>query len=170
MANDEEQRQDPASYKELGFEALRGAAAGAVATGTMSGLMLAAQEAGFMGQQPPEKIAEAALDAAEVPAPGPTDEVLATLLHFAFGASCGALFQTVRARLHSPEQLQDEPLAEPVVEGMAFGTLVWLVSYLGWVPALRSMPEPSRDRPGRPEAMILAHLVYGATLGACTRR
>ena len=170
MGTDDEQRQGFADYREMGFEALRGAAAGAVATGTMSALMLAAQETGFMGQQPPEKIAEAVLDAAEVPAPGPTDEALAIFLHFVFGASCGALFQTVRARVHAPEQLRDEPAMEPVVEGMAFGTLVWLVSYLGWVPALRIMPAPSRDRPGRPETMVLAHLVYGATLGACVRR
>jgi hypothetical protein len=166
----DEQRQNGNGYAPLGFEVLRGAAAGAVATGVMSAFMLAAQQAGLMGEQPPEKIADTALDAADVPAPGPTDEALAVVLHFAFGASCGALFQAVRSRVHPVEQLDDEPEWEPVAEGAAFGSLVWLVSYLGWLPALRIMPAPSRDRPGRPESMLLAHLLYGATLGACVRR
>ena len=53
------------------------------------------------------------------------------------------------------------------VNGVAlFGIAVWAVSYAGWVPKLGLMQPPSRDRPGRPTAMILAHLVYGATLGA----
>jgi len=40
------------------------------------------------------------------------------------------------------------------------------VNYAGWIPKVGIMPPPSRDRMGRPTSMILAHVVYGATLAA----
>jgi len=49
-------------------------------------------------------------------------------------------------------------------------SLVWFVSYQGWVPALGLLPPAHRDRPGRPATMLIAHWVYGATLGACLGR
>ena len=42
---------------------------------------------------------------------------------------------------------------------------VWIASYVGWVPAAGLMPRPSRDRPGRPTSMVLAHWIFGGTLG-----
>ena len=54
----------------------------------------------------------------------------------------------------------------PLLQGIVFGSAVWFVSYMGWVPALGLMPPPHRDRPGRQLVMVLAHWIYGATLGA----
>lgn len=134
---------------------LYGATAGTVATAPMSLLMLGAQKAGLMGKQPPEKITEAALHEAGQPVQEPVEDLLSVVNHFAFGAVAGALYGGVR-RDHISQ----------VAQGIVFGTGVWTVSYMGWVPALRIMPPATRDRKGRPESMLAAHLVFGACLGA----
>ena len=136
-----------------------GALGGALGTATMSAVMLAARRAGISGQLPPERITEAALDAAV--GAGARDErtleLLSTLTHFGFGIGIGALFGVLHRRLHPP--------AGARLHGIVFATLVWLVSYRGWIPALGLLPPPERDRPGRPVTMVLAHWVYGWTLG-----
>jgi hypothetical protein len=133
-----------------------GACAGGLATVAMSAVMKMAERLGLMGKQPPEEITESALAAADVePANAPT-KALAVVAHLGFGGLAGALYgcaQWVR------------PPRFPVARGIGFGLLVWTVSYRGWVPALRIMPPPERDRPGRPESMVAAHVVYGAALG-----
>ena len=60
-----------------------------------------------------------------------------------------------RARRFAPEP----------IPGILFGTLVWAVSYAGWVPAARILPPPQDDDPERVATMIGAHVVYGAVLG-----
>ncbi len=45
-----------------------------------------------------------------------------------------------------------------------FGVVFWIIPLLGL------MPPPDRDRPGRPVVMVLAHVVYGLTLGAVVGR
>jgi hypothetical protein len=57
-----------------------------------------------------------------------------------------------------------------VLQGVAFGSGVWLVSYMGWVPWLQIMPPAHEDRPGRPQTMLAAHWVYGGVLGALSGR
>lgn len=133
---------------------VRGAAAGAVATLAMSAEMLAAQRLGSMGRQPPEAIAAQVTGDPDSAA----TRVLAAAAHLAFGAGGGALYALLAARRPGP------------VSGTAFGLGVWTASYAGWVPALGILPPPDRDRPGRPTAMILAHVVYGAALGGLVRR
>jgi len=135
---------------------LDGVMGGGIATVGMSALMLVAREAGLMGEQPPEKITAMALDAVEIEDPDEaTQDVLASLLHFGIGT--GALFAVLHCRL---------PFRVPAaVHGVVFGSLVWLLSYQGWVPALGIMPSASRDRPDRPRVMLVAHRVYGAILG-----
>ena len=139
---------------------LRGAVAGTVATGLMSALMIAARKAGLMGAMPPEKITARFLDRAGIRRSREQQDALATAFHFAFGAGGGALYAAALRRAPLP----------PILRGMAFGTAIWAVSYMGWVPALGIMPPPDRDRPGRPVAMLLGHLVYGGALGALARR
>ncbi|MCA1665862.1 MAG: DUF1440 domain-containing protein, partial [Thermomicrobia bacterium] len=56
------------------------------------------------------------------------------------------------------------------LHGMVFGSLVWVTSYQGWIPALGIMPPASDDRPDRPRVMFLAHLLYGALLGTVVAR
>ena len=135
-----------------------GAIGGGIATAAMSALMLAAQKLGLMGKQPPEAITEAALDAGGAHnRDEETENVLASVLHFAFGMGMGVLFGLLRRRLP-----HDVPAT---VDGIVFASFVWVSSYEGWVPALGILPAASEDRPGRPQSMYLAHVVYGAVLG-----
>jgi hypothetical protein len=140
-----------------------GAAEGAAATLAMSAVMLAARRAGWLGEPPPRRIVRLALRrAGAAPRREGTKDVLGAVTHLAFGAAAGALFEAGWAR-------QGRRGAGPLA-GAAFGAAVWLVSYAGWIPALRILPPPQRDRPGRPGWMLLAHLVYGAALGALADR
>jgi hypothetical protein len=129
----------------------------------MSLLMMGAKRAGLMGTQPPEKItARLMARAGWRRRSRESQDVAAALLHFAFGAGAGALFAGLRRAL---------PLPLPaVLQGVAFGSGVWLVSYMGWVPWLQIMPPADEDRPGRPQTMLVAHWVYGGVLGALSRR
>jgi hypothetical protein len=136
----------------------RGAAAGAVATAAMSGLMLAAGRAGLVGRQPPEAIVRraGALTAGEPR--GRLADVLATAAHLGFGVGTGAAYALL------------PPPRRPVLRGVAVAQAVWVVSYAGWVPAFGALPPAHRDRPGRQEVMVAAHVVYGAVLGALDAR
>lgn len=140
-----------------------GALGGVVGTAGMSAFMLAAGKAGLMGEQPPDKIAGAVLDAADIHMREEEEQdALAMLLHFGFGISCGALFGVLHRRL---------PFRVPAaLEGMIFAFLIWATSYQGWIPALGIMPPASRDHPRRPLTMILAHFIYGALLGTVVAR
>ena len=137
--------------------ALRGAAAGALATVAMSGIMLVAQRTGLMKKLPPEKILERTLDKLHIRRSESAEDTTATVSHFGYGMVAGALFSSViKGRLF---------LKHPVTEGILFGGLVWAGSYFGWVPALGAMPPPSRDRRGRTVSMVSAHAVFSAVLG-----
>jgi hypothetical protein len=148
--------------------AARGFAGGVVATVAMSAVMLGAQKLGLLGEMPPRKITDALLGVVGLrgKTPKPARRALATLNHFAFGGACGALFGLThdvwRVRAASTSGVRGH--RAPVAAGLAFGTAIWAVSYAGWVPALRIMPTPKSDRPGRPASMVLAHWVFGAVL------
>jgi hypothetical protein len=133
---------------------LRGAGAGAAATIAMSAPMLAAQRLGLMGRQPPEAIAAAVTGDPD----SKKTDVLAVAGHLAFGAGSGALYGLAAGRRAGP------------LTGLAYALGVWAASYQGWLPALGILPPADRDRPGRPAAMIVAHLVFGGTLGRLLRQ
>jgi hypothetical protein len=134
-----------------------GALSGLAATTTMSLLMLAAQRVGLLGEPPPRRLTRRILARLGPVVPrGRALDSAATVAHFAFGASMGGLFGLAPGR----------PTA---ARGLLFGLGVWAVNYAGILPRLGLMPPARRDRPGRPASMILAHLVYGATLAACQR-
>jgi|GEM_PF-346317 len=149
--------------------AAAGVAAGIAATAVMSAFMVGAQKLGVLGRMPPRKISDALLGALGVrrKTPEPLRRVFATVNHFAFGATCGALFGA-GARLARGRAAADVPIT--TLAGVGFGTLVWATSYMGWVPALGIMPRPSNDRFGRPTTMVLAHWIYGGALGALVAR
>lgn len=137
--------------------------AGAVATLPMSAVMLVAGRIGAMGTQPPERVAEKAMDAAGVDDVSEREQdVTASFAHLAFGAGGGAAFALLRRRLDLP--------VPPVIQGVAYGLAVWATSYQGWIPALRILPSADDDRPGRRRTMIAAHVVYGGVLGALESR
>jgi uncharacterized membrane protein YagU involved in acid resistance len=76
--------------------------------------------------------------------------------HFGFGAATGALYAPWARRL--------DPLP-PLLEGTLFGLGVWLVSYMGWLPAVGLFGPATRDAHRRAALMIAAHVVWGAALG-----
>jgi uncharacterized membrane protein YagU involved in acid resistance len=145
-----------------------GAAAGAFATVVMSGAMIAAERVGLMRRMPPEEISERAVERVGEHVDRPQEasrqvvDFLAPVAHVAFGVAAGALFDVLSRQLRPP--------LAPVLQGTLFGIAVWLVSYFGWLPALRLMPPAHRDQPGRQPAMLAAHLVYGAVLGGVAGR
>jgi NAD(P)-dependent dehydrogenase (short-subunit alcohol dehydrogenase family) len=77
--------------------------------------------------------------------------------HFGFGASLGLAYGLL------PER------AQTTAGGGLFGLTVWAANYAGWLPEAGLMPEPSRDRPGRSAAMIVAHWVFGRALARTYR-
>lgn len=139
---------------------LLGARAGLVATALMSLLMLAGKAAGLTGRLPPAKITDEATG--ELPPARQPDrddrDAIAAVIHFGFGSVAGALFGLGAAGLRRTW------LSSAL--GIAYGTAVYAISYLGWIPALNLMPPATEDRPGRTLTMLAAHWVYGATLGA----
>ncbi len=153
-------RAEPSTRDQPATALVRGAADGVVATAVMSAAMLLAKRSCAMGEMPPEKITARFLNRAGVPRTAEQQDALAIAFHFAFGAVGGACFRLAAARIPAP--------AVPL--GMAYGTGIWAVSYMGWVPALRIMPPADRDRRGRQLAMIAGHLMYGSTLGLLVAR
>jgi NAD(P)-dependent dehydrogenase (short-subunit alcohol dehydrogenase family) len=135
-----------------------GAAAGIVATGAMSLLMLAAKSLGALGEPPPRRLTRRLLSPLGALRPrGRALNAAALAAHFAYGASVGSVFSLLPRRLTTPSG------------GALFGLGVWGLNYALALPELGLMPPPRRDRLGRPTTMIAAHLAYGATLGAVQR-
>jgi len=126
----------------------------------MSIVMKISERAGLMGQQPPKRIVERGMaSAGEPPNPDAVD-ALAGIAHLVFGTVSGAVFGLV---------ISSQPrIAHRFA--MPWALAIWLVSYFGWIPALRLLPPPPQDRPGRAWTMLVAHVVYGATLGALWRQ
>ena len=140
--------------------AANGALAGGVATLLMTALMKAYQATGlFRGPIPPTRITRAALDV--VGAGNEVDDETETAVmaagHWGYGMACGALFGVLHTRIRPP--------IPTAVHGTLFGLLIWALSYMGWVPAAGIMPHPARQNPAQAFMPLLAHVVYGSTLG-----
>ncbi len=130
---------------------VRGAAAGAVATMAMSEHMLGRPSVNAIGEPPPERIADAVLPGRSAKERG----IAATVIHLGIGIGGGALFGLLRhGRRSGP------------VAGALFGLGVWAVGYEAVVPALGVLPPAHRDADPRRAALLQAHLLYGAILGA----
>lgn len=138
-----------------------GALGGLAGALTMSTLMLAARRARLMGRLPPERITQRVFFRGLRQIPRQREKnALAALLHIGFGVAGGTLFGLARRRVLSQFNL----LALSTV-GTAYGSLIWLVSYMGWVPVLDLLPPAHKDRTDRQIVMLVAHWIYGATLG-----
>lgn len=144
--------------------AIRGALAGIPATFAMSIPMLAAKRFGLISKQAPEQLMSETLARAGIhdPTGGRATDALAAASHVGFGVGAGAIYGALETR--RPRRM---PAA---VAGMAFGALVWAVSYMGWIPALGLMPAPDEDEPARPILMFGAHILFGAVLGKLVER
>ena len=71
--------------------------------------------------------------------------------HFGYGAAMGGLYSLLFARMPLPR----------FAKGMMWGLLVWLMSYLGWLPAANILPPATEHSNRRNILMIVAHLVWG---------
>jgi XapX domain-containing protein len=145
--------------------ALDGTVAGAGATTLMTGFMKGSQWVGYYRDEiPPEKVTKGILRQAG--AGSAVDEeheqnLLATIGHWGFGMAAGALFGV----LHTILRL---PIPAPV-HGTIFGLLVWLVSYMGWIPAANLIPPPTQQQREKARMPFYAHIVFGLSLGALFR-
>jgi uncharacterized membrane protein YagU involved in acid resistance len=79
---------------------------------------------------------------------------LSLAAHFGYGASVGALYETVAQRIP----------ARPLTRGIIYGLIVWAGSYFGLLPALGIMRPATKHPARRNLVMILAHLVWGSAL------
>ncbi|MEV0596743.1 DUF6789 family protein [Nonomuraea cavernae] len=137
---------------------VKGAASGALATAVMSAVMVAGERAGLMGGQPPKHIVRSFLPGSERKRK-PGEGALAAVAHFGFGIGSGALFGLMARRRRAR-----------VPAGIAYGLMIWVVSYAGWVPKMTVLPPIHRDRPGRPIVMAAGHVVYGTALACALNR
>lgn len=80
------------------------------------------------------------------------------VLHFAYGTIVGAVYAPLAAEAPGP----------PPLKGMAFGVLIWVLSYLGWLPMTGLLSSATRHPAERNGLMITAHLVWGTVIAAIT--
>jgi uncharacterized membrane protein YagU involved in acid resistance len=73
--------------------------------------------------------------------------------HFGYGAAAGAVYAALL-----------EPRANPLPKGLLFGLIVWVASYVGWLPAAGILRPASEHPPRRNLLMIAAHLIWGVAL------
>lgn len=85
---------------------------------------------------------------------------LTIVSHFGYGAAFGALYAWLEERLRMPS----------AGKGAMAGLAVWMGSYLGWLPALGILSSAIRHPWRRNLLMIVAHLVWGGTLGEVVRK
>ena len=87
------------------------------------------------------------VDQALAPPPSMAPD-LTLALHFAYGAGCGALLAAADPRIGR-------------VGGALAGGAVWLVSYMGWIPAFGVLKPATRHPLRRNAVMIAAHFTWG---------
>jgi hypothetical protein len=137
------------------LRAAEGFAAGLVATAVMTGVRMAAKEAGLMERRPPHSEVVGRLRAITGHTPwGRRAERSATIAHYAFGGVAGAIYGVIEPRRARP------------VGGVLYAGAIWAISYLGVFPRIGLMPRPTRDDIGRQVVTAADHVVYGVTLDA----
>jgi hypothetical protein len=124
----------------------------------MSLFMLAARRAHWLGSPPPKKLTDRFLRHVGTSRRPWSSWPMTALNHAAFGAAAGIPFALSSGRIGTA--------AGRTIVGGIYGATVWAGMYQGVLPALGLMPRPRWDRPGRPTSMAIAHLIYGAVLGA----
>lgn len=139
--------------------------AGYIATLPMSVVMLAGHRMLPRSERyplPPERIMARMADRSGVESAthGPLRDMLTTLSHFGFGALTGSLYTPFSRLLPLP----------PLLNGMIFGFLVWLVSYQGWIPRARILPPATKKPVRRNLLMVVAHFIWGGVLAWLVER
>jgi putative membrane protein len=80
--------------------------------------------------------------------------------HFGYGAAFGAAYALFEGQMPMHSSLK----------GTLAGLALWAGSYLGWLPALGILRSATRHPWRRNLLMIVAHIVWGLTLGEVTRK
>jgi uncharacterized membrane protein YagU involved in acid resistance len=144
---------------------VKGAAAGLIATAPMSACMLIGWT--FLPRRekyplPPRLITEEIMQRIGIEARMSEDKLVSLTIasHFGYGALFGAIYALFGARM---------PLS-PSLKGILTGLAVWVGSYLGWLPAMGILRPATRHPWRRNLMMILAHVVWGWTLGVMTQK
>jgi hypothetical protein len=136
-----------------------GSLAGALSTIVMSVFMLAAERLGWLTEQAPETITRRSVKLATGSRiRGMSLHALTVVLHLGFGAASGALYAATIGRSRPGS------IASGLM-GALFATVVWFVSYWGFLPKLGLMPPVSEDERQRPLVMLVAHWLFGGALG-----
>jgi uncharacterized membrane protein YagU involved in acid resistance len=104
----------------------------------------------------PREIVDSAAKQLDVPIADETAKDVTTISHFVYGAAMGAVI----AALNPDPSRRGGALA---------GTIVWVASYMGWIPAVGTLDPATRHPARRNALMIGAHLVWGATTAAAIR-
>ena len=142
-----------------------GTLAGLTATAPMTAAMIAMHKALPAHERyplPPRKVTMRAARKAGVKKHLDEPERKAATLaaHFGYGAAMGGIFAMLAPRAPG----------KPIPKGIVWGLIVWATSYLGLLPAT-GLHEPATRHPReRNILMILAHVIWGASLGLLLSR
>lgn len=142
----------------LAGRVVRGMAAGCAATAPMTVAMYAIEtllprEDRLPSLKEPALISRQVFDAADLRDDISRDqeEALIWLGHFAYGATCGAIYG---AAVGGPKR-------HSLISGAVLGLAVWGLSYAGWLPAAGLLRFPTRRPADRSAELVLSHLVWG---------
>jgi len=140
---------------------LRAALGGVAATAAMTVVILVGREAGLLNEPPPKQItARAARKVGLAPHKSPPAfKVAWVVAHFGYGTSFGVIYALLWRRFISRSR----------VGALAYGIVLWAVSYFGVMPMTGLFPPPQHDSASREEVMVAAHLVYGLSLDLADR-
>jgi uncharacterized membrane protein YagU involved in acid resistance len=142
-----------------------GTLAGLTATAPMTAAMIAMHKALPAHERyplPPRKVTMRAARKVGVKKKldGPEREAATLAAHFGYGAAMGGIFAMLAPRAPG----------RPIPKGIAWGLIVWATSYLGLLPAT-GLHEPATRHPReRNLLMILAHIIWGGSLGLLLSR
>jgi uncharacterized membrane protein YagU involved in acid resistance len=142
-------------------DVIAGAVAGLVATVPMTGVMLAGHAELPWHQEyplPPRRITERVASLVGIHREMKKNDVMTPgtyVSHFGYGTTVGAIYGAIAPQVS----------ARPAVKGIAYGLMVWSVSYLGLLPAAGLHRPATREPSERNLLMIAAHIVWGAALG-----
>jgi hypothetical protein len=136
--------------------ALNGFAAGLVATFLMSRGFSIAQSLGAIRELPPRKAVKAVSPQIEEP----NRTTVATVAHYLVGGGSGALYGMASSA---------NPRSRGPLTGVLFGLAVWMFGYEFLMPRVTEMPLAHRDKRSRALTILIAHVIYGLSLGTVSR-
>jgi hypothetical protein len=136
-------------------DALPGFALGALATIPMTAEFLAARRARLIDEVPPHKAIRSVAGQLEEP----TLSLVSGLAHLAVGGVAGAAYGVLL-----PQRLRG------IISGTVFGLGVWATGYEFVMPAATDIAPAHRDRRSRAATVFVAHVIFGAVLGASMAR